>query len=319
MRVLKFISVVFVLIGLATSCKKDDNTDYSSMQFHNNSKLITIPDVIILPEEALSLSIPVKLTNNQISDIHFVAEILGGSATEDEDYTIVNPEITFSAFGDTVINLEILINDDTIFEEDETILLRIREASNSSNLSDDHTSEDVVITISNTIYTSLDFNFAWEDTVNIDDIEYNTCEEVDMDIYFLDEEGNDLGIYNMASTNCPEHVTLDFGNDPFVVILSANLYANYLRPLAPEYNRPLPITSSIRRLGGHSAVFTQSAENSYKVSSLDTETDEEFTLIDLVKVDYSGNNGVFMIYNLDNDSSYSLRQKSKKMTNSPRL
>lgn len=317
MRVLKFISVLFILLGLATSCKKDDNTDYSSLNFNENALLL--PQAIIVPEAETQVSIPIKFKSGiQITDLNFEVEVIGGSATEDEDYAILNPEFTLHAFEDSV-TIDLAINDDIEFEEDETIFLRVREAANSSNLANSQDSVDIVVTITNSVYSALDFNFAWEDTVNIDDIEYNTCEEVDMDIYLLDEEGNDLGIYNMASTNCPEHVTLDFGNDAFVVILSANLYANYLRPLAPEYNRPLPITSKIMRVGGSTAQFTQSAENSYKVSSLDTETDEEFTLIDLVKVDYSGNNGVFMIYNLDNDSSYSLRQKSKKMTNSPRL
>jgi hypothetical protein len=309
-KYINILSAIFMIIG-AFSCKKDKYQNYSQLNYNNNA--FVAPFAVIRKECEGALDIPFKFKDGgQIVDMNFEVSIVGGTATEGEDYDLLTSGFDLLSFKDSVaISLDIY--EDEELEDDETIIIRVREIGSGSNFPTD--SVDITVTIINTGTSELELEFNWEKELIIGEDTFNTCDIYDIDILLFDEEGNDLGIYAGATTSCPESYVLDIGGGgPITFYFTANLWGNYIRSEFPDDQSPIPITTTINRIAGGSSSFTQSNVNSFKVSSLDSENDEFDNFQDIAKVVFDGSCSLF-IYNTDNNNAYELRKKKRVLNN----
>lgn len=305
----KFFAILILLVIIA-SCKKDKYQDYSKLTY-NNDAYVT-PFSVIRKECEGALDIPFKFVDGgQIVDMNFEVSIVGGTATEGDDYDLITHDFTIDAFKDSAaISLDIYSDEE--LEEDETIIIRVKEYGNGNNSPID--SVDITVTIVNTGTTKLDLEFAWDKDVIFDTDTFSACDNFDIDVYVLDEDGVDMGIYNAVTGNCPEGYILDLeGAGPITFYFAANLYLNSLKADYPTDNTPIPITTTINRIAGGTTSFTQTDANAYKVSSDDYENDGDESFHNIAKVVFDGQCTI-LIYNTDTDASTELRKKKLTST-----
>jgi hypothetical protein len=303
----KYYLLILMLSGLV-SCKKDKFQDSSALTFNKEASFV-VPTALV-KECVGTLDIPLKFkSGNQITNQYFEVSVVGGTAVEGEDFELVTTEFEIPAFRDSnVVTLNIIADDS--LETDETVVLRVKQAANSSNLADQD-SIDITVTIVNSGTSVIGVNFAWEDTITLGETTYNTCDEVDMDIYLFDESGADLGIYAAATANCPEGFNLDMSGPAFTFYFSASLYYNGLFGVDEASTRSIPITTTIERQAGGLTSFVQSSTSAFNVNSLDYEVGGSEEFVDLAKVEFDGSCTV-LIYNSDTGENVSLRKKAVK-------
>ncbi|MBF0451575.1 MAG: cadherin domain-containing protein, partial [Candidatus Magnetomorum sp.] len=82
-------------------------------------------------ENAGLLLITATISNASARDISFGYTVGSGTATNGVDYTLVDGELTISA-GFQSITISIEINDDSFFEEDETVMVTITDVTNTT-------------------------------------------------------------------------------------------------------------------------------------------------------------------------------------------
>lgn len=95
------------------------------------------PTTVTVNESAGTATVTLNVTNPNASATSVDVKIKGGTATAGSDYTFTTQTVTFPANSTTAQSFTIPIIDDTNQENDETIILALRNATNSSTIEAD--------------------------------------------------------------------------------------------------------------------------------------------------------------------------------------
>jgi len=125
------------------------------------------------------------------------------------------------------------------------------------------------IDLANLVGEGLDVYATWEGTVTVGEVEYALCDNVDIDMYLFDSEGNNLFAYDGATASCTEHIFIS-GLDNGTYDLMANLWAHAVPydSVAMEVTT-YPISVEFDKCGLFTTPGAQSAENAVKNSDAD--------------------------------------------------
>lgn len=342
--------LVFTMAILVSSCKKDNHTDYSTLVKTNPTVNIQgVPASIIVREDTADViaTISVTLSEAQVVDIHIPINQIAGDAELDADYELSASELVFPAFTTGPQEFTVTILDDDIPEADETFTLQIgNETVGNATI----TPVTMDVTITNSTDLDLNMAFSWSkdyllhywsffDGV-VKDTTLNTTSSFpqlggypvyDIDVYVFDQDGsaggNDLGIYDAATGNHPERLTLTAPDQVGTYVMSAALYVNFFKAIGYGSvlmtQGPIPITTSFSRKGVLSpTTLVQSDVESFTTDTEDQLNDGASEFRDLFKVDVQPN--MFIIYNIDGSEFVTARKKSPKIlynkqTNYPKL
>ena len=124
----------------ATFTIEDDEARSAKIAFGSDAASTSAYAVAVEEDvSAGTVSVPITVNHLPAASTTFTVEVIGGSATEDTDYTIATKSVTFGP-DDTskTQNLEISISDDDDTEIDETIRLRIVAADPTPDDLGDH-------------------------------------------------------------------------------------------------------------------------------------------------------------------------------------
>lgn len=293
-------SFLYILLSILSivyySCQKDDYTGYSTVVAVEGVQASltwdTAPPSSIV-EEDKKYPFTITLNKAQVVDIHIYAEQTGGDAESKVDFDITD-DLVIPA-GSTSVSGELKILRDKAIEGTETLTFVIGD-ERTANAS--FAGETVNMTIENYIYPNLEITSSWEKDIIYhwtltdslgNEFEHtdtlSACEYADIDLLVFDADQNDLGIYDGATSSCPEHISLsgDLADGDYYIW--ANLYE--LAFSTPDNSVvTLPITTVVEQFG-KMAPATYSQTNSSVILSTDP---AETTLKPVIKVTKVGTN-----------------------------
>lgn len=235
MKISNLFILVLAFVLIQFSCTKDDTTKSvitttKSFGFEGLQDTYTI-------KEGESLDLGYTFNDDQIFELTVEYEA-SGSAVEDTDFEL-------SAHSEEIITLQksgsVSISATKDFETEGTEYVDVTfssyRADNSIN------SRVVRVYIEDVVSTDLLMTFDWNGTFVYAGNTYPICGNVDLDIYVLDEDGNDTGDYQAATGACPEHIVLKSTAPDGTYILASNMWENGLAGLG--LNVPFPIKVSV--------------------------------------------------------------------------
>jgi hypothetical protein len=210
---IKHLKLTFTAISLITlfSCDNDDATGHSTTPATKNvNGVITTPSnttINVMEEDKGEYTYSVTLDKPQVVDIYVHVKQISGSATFGEDYEasdIVIPAYATSASG------TLKIKDDCTVEGVENFTLQIGDIKTSNATIP---SKTISFTIGNNLSNNLDLAFHFDKDFTISGEDFSLCGiGYDIDYYLLDSDYNDTGIYDAATGNCTERLTLTNGD-----------------------------------------------------------------------------------------------------------
>ena len=213
------LALVSVLI---VSCKEDD-TVVSTLTSYDKFDT-QFPEAITVTEpEGVEETHTVTITFNekQIMDLNLTVSVSAAStATEGADFDLVTHDLTVQALARQG-GIDVVIYGDGFPEGDETIVLNVQ---SHDVFGIPQPAEALVITIKNRVYPTqviLLWDNEYTDSAGV----HNTCDDIDMDLFLTDSDGNFAGGFGGATGNCPEYMvpgSLADGTYNIVV----NLYDN---------------------------------------------------------------------------------------------
>ncbi len=227
-----------LIVGLS-ACNNDE-TDVS--------EITNVPFTIESVDPGQSVSertqlytVNFKLDADQIVDtrISVAVDPANTTATLGEDFNFTPIEVEIPAYvRDGSFQYEVL--EDLAKEGDETIaftLSGVFDPFGATNVQNHN------VTIKDSVYTGMQLTFDWEGTFEFMGDEFTLCPNVDLDVYVLDADGNDLGIYDAATGNCPEVLPIDGWADG-EYFLASNLYENGLDSLFLFVDYPITVNAT---------------------------------------------------------------------------
>ena len=175
---------------------------------------LSFDNAVTLVEDDVVYPFTINLSEAQIVDVKVLLSKTDGTATEGEDFTF--PHEIIIPKGSTSVSGEIGIIKDTDFEttEDFTLIIASGDIANVATVN----SKTVTFTIQNFASKELEMTFDWNKLINYAGTNYPTHGNIDFDIYIStspfsmnDPFDNEMGIYDAASANAPEHLTISLG------------------------------------------------------------------------------------------------------------
>lgn len=244
-----------------TSCNEDDATGDSTLEVATGVTGTVVTDfdsstaLTVNEADEETFTYMVSIDKPQAVDIHLTVSKISGSATVGEDIEF-ETDIVIPAHSTTATG-SITILDDLTPESLEDITLQIGDV-NTSNAT--IPTKTVSFNILNNLYDTLELTFNFNHDFSIAGTPYSLCGiDYDMDFYVFDAAGNDTGIYDAATVNCPEALTLTNGILPDgVYTILYDIYDD--GGISSVYHDPfdIPVTVDYIRGGGISAgSFTQ--------------------------------------------------------------
>lgn len=230
-----------------TSCDEDGGNTGESLIDYNNigATISTASQSITVSEKEVysnggEVHIPFTVTLAAPSTADAVIDLTqtGGSADADDFHvsSLVIPA------GSTTGTGSIDLYSNGYIEDVETIELT---ASTRGNFNLNDFTMDITIN-DDYINDNIDFTLAWDGTYTAEGtgatLELDYC-AIDFDIFIYDSEFTDLGIYDGATGNCPEHVTLS-GLPDGTYYIAVDLYANPLSDFGATVSVPLTLSWS---------------------------------------------------------------------------
>ena len=218
---LLLIAPLFTFVG----CDKEDYTGGSTLIPSSPSATMSHDIPASMVEDNVVFPVTITLSEAQIVDILIGISVLdGGTATEGADF-ITDHELNIPAFS-TSGTFDVEIGRDVEIEGTETFSIQVGD-SRTANV--DFSPQTITVELQNYVSPDLDITYDWEGSAVVDDTVRVFCEHVDLDVYVFDVDGNDLGIYDAATGDCPEHMTFS-GMDDGDYYLWANLWYNDIHP-----------------------------------------------------------------------------------------
>ncbi len=301
---LLFIALVSLL---SFGCKPNQFTDYSTMVNKFSELEDILPNMVATAEKDTVYNFPFTLNEAPIVDMKISVQKIAGTATEGEDFDILTPLVVVKAFTKTGV-ISIGIKTDDVIDSPESFTIQVGSEFDANV----KVFKNIDVTISEDyIGSDLDITFNWGD-FSVETPDFGTIPvglNFDIDIYVLDEEGNDTEDYSAASASNPEHITYTVPDDEGTYYFAANLWANVFTANGVFLDDLVPITMDFHRDGVlGSFTKTQADEDAFNLSSLDLANDGDATLVDLAKLVVGTDN--FMVYNPDGSSLVNARRKN---------
>lgn len=153
-----------ILPLVALSCSDDDNTGYSNLEPTNPTVTVTIPNpTISLTEKDSTFEFTVTLSEPQIVDVVVYMNVVSGTATLGEDFTIDNaggrvliPAYRTSAKGSITVKGDIVVDEDV-----ETVKIQFGDGRTANATI---TPVTVDFNITNVVENDLEMGMAWSAT-----------------------------------------------------------------------------------------------------------------------------------------------------------
>lgn len=218
------IIAIGVLLGFS-SCSVDEG-ERSSITSVTPFTVESVESSSLTVEEGDAGSYTVNFTIDENLKLDGVALITINSestATQDVDYHLNDTEITLHPWQ-TEYSFSFDVFSDVLLEGNEKVIFDITTAAEPFFRSEE--SKSVEVTINDFLTDDLYLIFDWDVPFIFDGEEYTTCPFVDIDVYVLDADGNDLGIYDAATGDCPEQIVVDDSWDDGVYYLASNMWDN---------------------------------------------------------------------------------------------
>lgn len=202
-----------------------------------------------------------NISNAQPVDIFVKVKVKSGTAVRGEDYDF-DDQLLIKAYTTSATG-NITILSDLDFEPTENFVLEIGGDVNISNASIPAStiSFNIVNGLSDDLELTFNFNKSFLDGA----VAKTLCGiKYDMDFYVLDSNGDDTGIYDAASSGCPEHLTVspsEFPDGTYDIYYDIWRTEGLNTMNTPEF--VIPITVDYFRGGGNPAsngTFTQEAK-----------------------------------------------------------
>jgi hypothetical protein len=242
MFIKKNIWLLALLFGILASCSIEEGPE-SIVQTFEKFPVVAEDITPITVTEAGTYTIQIPFDERQIVDVHLsVSTGELSSAEEDEDFTLSAHDLELLALsgGGTV---DITILPDLDAEGDETIYLTIE---GDHPIGSPAPQEVLVISIRDSVYQSPQLVLDWSGP--IEPFPGEVWEDyIDIDLFVLDEDGNEVSGYAGATGAVPEVIsTEDLPDGTYT--LEANLWDNPITGEGLE-TEDLPIVMTIV-LGG---------------------------------------------------------------------
>lgn len=297
--------VLFALSISIFSCVEDDQaTGHSTISPTSPTATVNGVSSLTIVEQDSTIAYTITLSEPQVVNVSFDVSLAdGATATEGSDFTF-DHSLTIPA-GYTSAVGEIKLLDDGDVEEDESFTLNF---STTGNTNFDAPSYTFTMTNVDEPYLSntLDFTVDWGtditlmDTTDMFDTNgdplvltgiANLCSHVDLDVFVFDGAGNDMGIYDAATGDCPEHLSIALGQ---LADGTYSLYLNnYINGVRPDNGTvyEFPTTISFERVGAFSG--SAMSANNYDSSVGDYAIDGVTNFIEAIQ--FKIENGVFSV------------------------
>ena len=246
----------YLLTGLClvvlSACGKDDTEKSTITNVPMTIESIDASGIVNEVDEQL-LTINFALDDGQIVDtkVQISVDPLRSTATEGEDFILSTDVVELGAYIRSS-SFQIQVLNDLIAEGDETvtfIVSGLQEPFGASN------TQEYVLTIKDFVdEEALYLTFDWEGLGFYLGTGYSLCENVDMDIYVLDTNGDDQGIYDAATGACPERIIMDATWADGTYVFASNMWENGFAGLGT--NTDFPIRIAIDKPGVYNSKFT---------------------------------------------------------------
>ena len=161
--------------------------------------------------ETLSYSYKVTIDKPQTVDVHVAVKQVSGSASEGSDFKF-DKDLLIPAFATSVEGKITILSDATV-EGDEDFTLEIGTVSTSNATL---APTEIKFIIKNFLSPKLEFTFGYNQPLAIPGVSGLTLYNIsagpnnpyDMDYFILDEQFNDTGLYDAASSKEPESISI---------------------------------------------------------------------------------------------------------------
>lgn len=290
---------IFALIALFagstffTSCSNDDATDDSVIEVNDGSASVSavspylnVNSVSTFNEGGYDKTIEfaVNLVTPQPVDTYVTVSLVSGTATEDVDFEY-DHQVYIPAWSSSGIGTVKIIGDSED-EATETFVLKVG-SEFDANIKVATTN----LSFNITDYGDLTLEFAWDR--NIPGYPFGLCDiGYDVDVYVLDENGDDITGYAAATSACPEEFTVSLGDvEDGVYTIYMNVYddATLASVGIPTFDIPITINYS-RYNSPFAGTFVQDAGDAVDSDFGNTPNyDQEFIYVATLTVE----NGIF--------------------------
>ena len=279
----------FFIVALS-ACTKDE-TEVSTV----NGVPMTIEtideDITVVESEQL-ITVNFTLSQDQIIDTRVAITIDAAktTATEHVDFDLLTSEVRIDAYNRTG-SFDVQLYSDFLAEGNETVAFIV--GSGNTPFGPTNTKEFEINVTDFVDNNSLALTFDWEGIGLYDGVGYSLCENVDLDVYVLDTDGNDLGIYDGATAACPEVIVIDETWDDGTYVFASNMWDNGFAGLMS--NNDFPITTSIDKPGVYN--FKYVSPDFWTSEDLDQANDGNASFKALITVIKTGNS--YKVYEAD--------------------
>lgn len=236
--------VAALLVMGVMACQDFDDTPVSVITSFEKFSFSELPPTTEVPESDHTYTVTFGFDDRQIMDVAVDISVSPTStATEGEDFDLSTHQVSVGALGKTG-SFDITIHADQDAEGPETIVLHLagHDAHGLPTPVDAH-----IFTIRDSIYP-VGVQLDWEGTFEYAGGTYTLCDNADIDLYLLDDEGNFAGGFGGATAACPETMYLTDFEDG-VYSIAANLYNNGLFGAPGIDTIPIPMCVTLFKGG----------------------------------------------------------------------
>ncbi|HEX5111402.1 MAG TPA: hypothetical protein VFV79_01035 [Saprospiraceae bacterium] len=223
MKIYRNIWLLAALVITAFVACKDDGTEISTITSFEKFPTEFPAAITVAEPEGAEETHTITLTFNeaQVMNLHLeVSADESSTATEGVDFDFVSHEIEVLALQRKA-TVEIVVYGDGEPEGDETIVLHV---ASTDPYGTPAPASGLVITITNREYPT-EVVASWEGEYTDSAGVQSLCDNIDIDLFLLDDQGNFAGGFGGATASCPE--TMAPGSLPdgtYSIVL--NLYGN---------------------------------------------------------------------------------------------
>ncbi|MFL0354062.1 hypothetical protein [Xanthomarina sp. GH4-25] len=219
---------------ITTSCSEDDYTGDSMINFTAptvalaSSSAVDVPESMIDPGDGYDVSVTVSIPEAVKADIYIPLVKTGGTLGSDYYELGTIALAAGSTSGTGVVTVW-----DSGMAGAKTLQVGASDNVANANVNDFTVSINLV---DDTLNSVLD----WSGEVVSGGNTYSLC-DVDFDLLVMDSMGNDTGIYDAATGDCPEYLNFDSTLADGVYTLVVSLYDNPLSSLGLGAEMPVTL------------------------------------------------------------------------------
>lgn len=210
------------IVGFMFSCQDEDPVASQITSFQDYG-FEGLPERIEVPETDSIHTWAFTFDDNQITDVSLDLHVIdGGDATDGADFALNTAHVDVAALGKAG-EFSFAIAKDYLTEGNESFFIEIVSAE-EHGLPLRHVME--VVIVDDIHDDELLLIFDWGVPFTFQGTDYNACQFVDMDVYLIDADSTDLGIYQAATGACPEQIIVAPGFGDGEYFMGSNIWDN---------------------------------------------------------------------------------------------